>query len=256
MTSSDFLLYGSNGFVGDFITRQAVQSGLRPLLAGRNGPALSAQAGELGLQHRVIGLDDPTGLESALKETPLVLHCAGPYKYTYEPMLAGCLNTGAHYLDITGEIPVYAALAARDADAKQRRVMLLPGVGFDVVPTDCLAAHLKQRLPTATHLALAFQSRGPAGLPPGTANTMIEMLAEESLVRRAGRLEPAPLAGKTRLIDFGHGPRKATRINWGDVFMAYTSTAIPNIEDYTVLPAPLPAFMRLAGSIRPVFRRR
>ncbi len=252
--SSDFLLYGSNGFVGSFIARQAVQRGLRPLLSGRNGAALKAQASELDLQFRVFSLDDPAALESALKETPLVLNCAGPYKYTYEPMLEGCLRAGAHYLDITGEIPVYAALAARAADAIQHKIMLLPGVGFDVVPTDCLAAHLEQRLPTATHLTLAFQSRGSAGLPPGTANTMIEMLAEQSKIRRAGRLEPAPPAGKTRLIDFGHGPRRATQINWGDVFMAYYSTGIPNIEDYTVLPALLPNLMRIVNCFRPVFR--
>jgi saccharopine dehydrogenase (NAD+, L-lysine-forming) len=89
-----------------------------------------------------------------------VLHCAGPYIYTSKPMVDGCLRTGTHYLDITGEIPVYETLAARDAESKARGATLLPGIGFDVVPTDCLALHLKQRLPSATHLTLAFHLSG------------------------------------------------------------------------------------------------
>ena len=105
---------------------------------------------------RVCALDDAAALDRALQGVPLVLHCAGPYKFTSKPMADACLRAGVHYLDITGEIPVFEALAARDAEAKARKVMLLPAVGFDVVPTDCLAVHLKRRLPSATRLALAI----------------------------------------------------------------------------------------------------
>jgi short subunit dehydrogenase-like uncharacterized protein len=49
----------------------------------------------------------------------MVLHCAGPYIHTFKPMADGCLRTGTHYLDITGEIPVYESLAARDSEAKE-----------------------------------------------------------------------------------------------------------------------------------------
>ncbi|MEJ2559511.1 MAG: saccharopine dehydrogenase, partial [Anaerolineae bacterium] len=138
------------------------------------------------------------------------------------------------YLDLTGEIPVYEALANRDAEAKARGIMILPGAGFDVVPTDCLALHLKQRLPSATHLKLAFGSEGPAGLPPGTQRTMLEMRSYGNRVRRNGQLEVPEQAAKTLLIDFGQGPTEATRITWGDIFMAYYSTGISNIEDYAV----------------------
>ena len=77
------------------------------------------------------------------------------------------------------------------------------GVGSDVVPTDCLALHLKQCLPSATHLALAFAGQGPAGLPPGTQRTVIEMIPYGLQTRRDGRLESAGLGMKTRMIDFG-----------------------------------------------------
>ena len=187
-----WLIYGANGYTGGILAREAACRGLRPILAGRNGPAVSVLAAELGLDHRVFNLDDPAALARGIEDPAVVLHCAGPFSRTAKPMADACLHAGVHYLDITGEIPVYEALAARDSDAKARGVMLLPGVGFDVVPTDCLAAYLKRRLPSATRLSLAFHSIGPAQLPPGTANTFVEMVPYGTKVRRNGRLESAP----------------------------------------------------------------
>lgn len=252
--SSEFLLYGSTGFVGDAIARLAVQRGIRPILAGRNADKLKTQANELGLEYRAFTLEDAKAIDSALKDVTVVLHCAGPYFHTFKPMVDACLRVSRHYLDITGEIPVYEAIAARDAQAKAQGVMLLPSVGFDVVPTDCLAVHLKQRLPFATRLTLAFQIEGPAGHPPGTQRTMIELIPFGNRVRHQGRLEIPERGMKTRLIDFGKGPVHATRLTWGDVFMAYYSTGIPNIEDYIVLPEAVRRKMALLDYLRPLFK--
>jgi short subunit dehydrogenase-like uncharacterized protein len=252
--ASAFLLYGATGFVGDATARLAIERGLRPILAGRNAVGLEKLAAELGVECRVFDLRDPHKIEQALKDVAVVLHCAGPYIYTFQPMVEACLRTGTHYLDLTGEIPVYEALAARDADAKARGIMLLPGAGFDVVPTDCLALHLKQRLPSATRLTLAFQGEGPAGLPPGTQRTAIELIPYGDRVRRNGRLETPGQAIKTRLIDFGTGPVLATRLTWGDVFTAFFSTGIPNIEDYTVMPAAFRKQMAAIGRLRPLLK--
>jgi len=111
--------------------------------------------------------------------------------------------------------------------------MLLPGAGFDVVPTDCLALYLKGRLPSATHLRLAFRREGPAGFPPGSQRTLFEMIPYGIRVRRNGQLEHPRQPTRTYMIDFGQGPVEATLYPWGDVFTAYYSTGIPNIEDYT-----------------------
>ncbi len=253
--SSAFLLYGANGFVGNEISRMALESGLRPVLAGRNAVELEKLANELGCECRVFDLQDPQKIEQSLKDIGVVLHCAGPYIHTYQPMLEACLKTGTHYLDLTGEIPVYEAIAARDSAARQRGIMLLPGACFDVVPTDCLAVHLKRRLPSATHLALAFQVEGPAGLPPGTQRTAIESIPYGNFVRRNGRLEHPRQAVKTRLVDFGKGAVEAIRLTWGDSFTAYYSTGIPNIEAYAVLPRiqrlQLAAFAYLRHLLKP-----
>ena len=235
-----WLLYGANGYTGELIARMAVAGGLRPILAGRSAEPVRKLAHRLGLEARVFGLEDPQALAAGLGGGAVVLHAAGPFLRTSRPMARACVSARAHYLDITGEAAVFEALAARDAEAKAAAVMLLPGVGFDVVPSDCLAAHLARRLPSATHLSLAFLGLG--GVSRGTATTMVENLGEGGLVRRDGRLTRVPSAWKTRSIDFGRGPRPCITIPWGDVSTAYHSTGIPNIEVYMAAPAALRVF--------------
>ena len=228
------LIYGSSGYTGRLIAARAVERGLRPILAGRSPDAVRRQAEELGLEHRCFRLDDATAVERGLAGITAVLHCAGPFSRTSDAMVDGCLRARVHYLDITGEIEVFEHLAGRSGEARAAGLMLLPGVGFDVVPSDCLAAHLKRRLPSATRLTLAFQASG--GISRGTAATMIEHLGRGGMVRRDGRLTRVPPAWRTRVIDFGAGPRAATTIPWGDVATAFYSTGIGDIEVYTVIP--------------------
>lgn len=251
---SGFLIYGAYGYVGRHATRMALEMGLQPVVAGRDAARGQRLATDLGVEHRAFNLDDALALDRALDETPVVLHCAGPYIHTYRPMVDACLRTGTHYLDLTGEIPVYQAIAARDAEAMAQSVMLLPGVGFDVTPTDCLALHLKQRLPSASHLALAFQTSGPAGLPPGTQRTGIELMAHGDRLRRDGELVAPQRALVTRHVDFGRGPVKVARFTWGDVFTAYHSTGIPNIEVFIALSEGQRRLLAWMNRLRPLFR--
>ncbi len=190
-----------------------------------------ALARQLDLDHRVFPLDNPVLVDAGLKDVAVVLNCAGPFTRTARPMADACLRRRVHYLDITGEISVFEELAGSDAEARAAGVMLMPGAGFDVVPSDCLAAHLKRRLPTANKLALGFQALG--GLSRGTATTLVENLPRGGMVRQGGVLTPVPTAWRTRVIDFGRGPVPAMTIPWGDVATAYRSTGIPDIEVYT-----------------------
>jgi short subunit dehydrogenase-like uncharacterized protein len=245
---TNFLLYGANGYTGTLIARLAIERGLRPRLAGRDRDKIGKLASELGLEQSAFALDDTASLDAALQESAAVLHCAGPFSRTSKQMAAACLRTKTHYLDITGEIVVFESLAARDAEARQAGVMLLPGVGFDVVPSDCLAAHLKRRLPSATRLTLAIQGLGR--ISHGTATTMVENIHRGGMVRRAGKLTPVPAAWKTRDVDFGRGPTKATTIPWGDVSTAFHSTGIPNIEVYAALPNATRRMMKLSRPLK------
>jgi short subunit dehydrogenase-like uncharacterized protein len=233
--AADFLLYGSYGYTGRLIAERARELGLTPLLAGRDAGALAAQAAELGMPHRAFALDDTAALDAALRETRVVLHAAGPFSRTARPMVDACLRTGAHYLDITGELGVFEMVAALDGKARAAGVMMMPGAGFDVVPSDCLAAHLKRRLPSATSLTLAFQAIG--GASRGTLTTMAENAGEGGAVRRGGRIVRVPAAYRSMQVDFGRGPVTVTTIPWGDVSTAFHSTGIPDVEVYTRVPA-------------------
>ena len=227
---SSFLIYGANGYTARLITRESIAHNLRPMLAGRNASEVEAMARQNTLEYRVFALDDPAAIDAGLKDAAVVLNCAGPFSRTAKPLAEACTRRGVHYLDITGEISVFEELAARDAAAKAAGVMLLPGVGFDVVPSDCLAAHLKRRLPSATRLALGFQAIGR--FSRGTATTMVENLANGGMIRSGGVLTRVPPAWRTRTIDFGRGAVRAMTIPWGDVSTASRSTGIPDIEVY------------------------
>jgi short subunit dehydrogenase-like uncharacterized protein len=244
LINNNFLLYGSYGYTGRLIAQEAVRRGLHPILAGRDEEKLRRQAAELGVEYLAFSLDEDELIDTALEGMNAVVHCAGPFSHTFRPMIESCLRTGTHYLDITGEISVYQALADCDQRAKEAGIMILPGAGFDVVPTDCLAAHLKSRLPTASDLTLAFRAIGRPSR--GTARSGIENLERAGLVRREGRLERVPPGWKTRHVDFGRGPVKVISVPWGDVFTAYYSTGIPNIEDYMAIPTGLQSLLRLS----------
>ncbi len=243
------LIYGSYGYTGELVVAEAKARGLAPILAGRRAEALQAQAEPLGLPWRAADLTREA-LDTALAGVDVVLHCAGPFSRTARPMIEACIRNKANYLDITGEIAVFEQAASYGEKARAAGVTLMPGVGFDVVPSDCLAAHLKRRLPDANHLALGFQSTGRTS--HGTATTMVENLDAGGAVRRGGKIVQVPSAYLSRTIDFGLGPTGAVTIPWGDVSTAYHSTGIADIEVFLALPAGARFGLHLSRYLRPI----
>lgn len=264
MQQDSFLLYGANGYTGRLVARHAGQYGLRPVLAGRRAEALRPLAEELGLDYRVVDLADAPALDAALSEHEAVLHAAGPFQYTAPRMVEACLRTGTHYLDINGDIAVFELLKGYDAAGKERGVMILPGMGFDVVPTDCLSLFLKRQLPDATSLKLAFTTLC-GGVSHGTAATMATKLGEGGAVRRNGKIVRVPLGHKGMWLDFGGKRIFFMTIPWGDVSTAHFTTGIPNIETYTGVPPsayrllklqPLFNWLLRTGAVRRLVRRK
>jgi short subunit dehydrogenase-like uncharacterized protein len=238
------LLYGAYGYTGELIAREAVDRGMDVIVAGRNGTKTRGVGIQLGVESRVFSAGEAG---HNLEGVEAVLNCAGPFVETYEPFVDACLRTGTHYLDITGELSVFEAVAERDREAEKAGVCLLPGVGFDVVPTDCLAGHLHDRLQGATHLRLGFEA--PATVSGGTVASAIEHASGGGKVRRDGAIEDEPLAADSRRIDFGNGSRNAVRIPWGDVSTAYYTTGIENIEVYTAMPGSAARAMRFSQPV-------
>ena len=251
----NFLVYGSYGYTGQLIVERALKEGLRPILAGRNEKKLRLQAEQYQLDCRAFSLNNAAKLDAALLEVDAVLHCAGPFIHTFRQMAEACLRTKRHYVDISGEIPGFEALASMDAQAKEAGIMILPGAGFDVVPSDCLAAHLKQRLPSARQFRLFMRGVG-GGVSRGTAKSAVENMHRQGTIRRDGQLVQVPPAWNVRERDFGRGYTKVVSVGWGDVSTAYYSTGIPNIETYFAFPQPAINFLRFMRVIGPLMYNR
>ncbi len=240
------MIYGAYGYTGRLVAELAVAYGERPVLAGRDPVRLDRLARQLDLEHMAFALSDVAAVARALEGIDVVAHCAGPFSATAAPMVTACLDSGTHYLDITGEIDVLEAVLARDADAKAAGVVLLPGAGFDVVPSDCLAAQVAARLPTATLLELAFRIDG---LPSaGTAKSAVEALGRTARCRVGGRIvDTPPPQRRRRTVRFADGECAVTAVSWGDVATAFHSTGIPDVSTYTVLPAAVGVLAALAA---------
>jgi short subunit dehydrogenase-like uncharacterized protein len=229
-----WMIYGANGYTGELVARLAVARGERPVLAGRNAAAIGALATALRLDAKIVDLENAAALREALAGIDAVAHCAGPFARTARPMVEACLATGTHYVDVSGEPDVFEAVLARDAEAAAAGVTLLTGGGFDVVPTDCLAALLAAELPGATELEIAFRAGG--GLSRGTALTGLSTSTGGALRRVDGKLVRGPFGQPTREVAFPSRTRTVGAITWGDVVTAYHSTGIPTITVFSPVP--------------------
>ncbi len=247
MSGDGFMIYGATGYTGKLCARAAKARGMTPLLSGRSAEKLKPLAEELGFEWKSVDIDDAAGLDAALAGIGTVLHIAGPFSHTSRQMLDACIRNKAHYLDITGEISVLEAAAARDAEAKAAGIMVMCGVGFDVVPSDCLAAHMKARMPDATELTLAIGGLEKASR--GTTKSAMESVRTPVKMRRGGKIVahwPPP----RRSFDFGQGPRESIAVAWGDVATAYHSTAIPDITVYFEATPQFEQMSKLPGPVR------
>lgn len=229
---NNLLIYGAYGYTGRLIVKECLKHGIKPIIAGRNPEKAMTFANKHGLEYDVFELDEREKLENWLKRGEVVIHCGGPFIHTAKSMVQACLATNTHYLDITGEFQVFDLIKEYGEKAKEKGIMLLPGAGFDVVPSDCLAKHLHNKLPSANDLKLAFVSKG-GKLSRGTAKTMIENLGEPQTVRRDGDYEGVPMGKSAREIDYGEFRQISMGISWGDISTAYHSTGIPNIEVFS-----------------------
>ena len=244
------MIYGAYGFTGRLVVEVALARGHKPILCGRDEERIKALAQSHDLPWRAISLEDSEGLRESLETCDAVLHCAGPFSATFRPMVDACLEKQAHYLDITGEIGVLEAAARRHETAQAQGVVVMPAVGFDVVPTDCTAKRLAEALPGATHLDIAFA--GVTKMTSGTARSTVEGMKHQGAERVDGRIVSCPPASQTRTVAFHDKDRHCVIVPWGDVSTAFHTTGIPNIRTWTALPRSSVKWIRLGGPLRPL----
>jgi len=248
---SGFMIYGAYGYTGELIARQAVARGHRPLLAGRRRSELERLARELRLDTVCVALDDADALVRALEQVEVVCHAAGPFVHTSAPMVAACIAARTSYVDITGEISVFRDVFARHADAERAQIALLPGAGFDVVPSDCLARFVADAVPEANELTIAFASLGRPSA--GTAKASLEGILRGNFVRRDGLLEEIAWGEGVREVRFSDRQRTVLPIPWGDLETAYRTTGIPNITTLMAVPEGAGRLLALARPVTTAF---
>jgi len=248
-----FLIYGASGYTGKITVEYAVQQGLKPTLAGRTEGKVKAIADAFGLDYIIFGLEDVEAATKQLAKFPLVLNCAGPFSRTAKPMVKACLQAGTHYLDITGEIEVFELVKSFHQKAVDKHIILMSGVGFDVVPTDCMAKYLHDKMPDATHLELAWAGLG-GSISHGTMSTMVEGLGRSGAVRENGKIVPQATGHEGKTVSFGKKDIFVMTIPWGDVSTAYHTTGIPNIKVFTAVPKSSYNVMKLQFLFNPLVR--
>ncbi len=244
------LIYGATGYTGKLIARMARDLGMSVTLAGRNEAKLRVLVTETGFEYIAVDLDDTATLSKIVAEHGVVLNVAGPFSKTAKPMVEACLAGGAHYLDITGEIAVLESHRMLDRRARDGGIMIMSGVGFDIVPSDCLSLHLKERMPNAVTLTLAM--RGMGELSHGTAKTAIEAINRGTATRRHGTIAFLKTPPRRRLR-FGDREVDCVGISWGDGATAYYTTGIPNIAVYFESTEDIEQIVGLPGFVRWLF---
>lgn len=230
---NNVLIYGAYGYTGQLIVELAVRKGWKPWVAGRNHELISALAQQYQLPFHCFEHNDQAAWDEALRDKSLLLNCAGPFSKTIRNILPACLRNRVNYTDITGEIEVFEYVKSFDQQAREAGITLMPGTGFDVVPTDCLAKFLYERLPDATHLEIGFHSK--SGPSRGTALSILNRFHQGAAKREAGVLHSFPTGSICKEITLNGQKHLAVAIAWGDVFTAFHTTGIPNITVYTTM---------------------
>jgi len=247
------MVYGANGYSAQLIIEELIQRDIKPILAGRNSEAIKEVAAKFSCDYRVFDLNYDNESNNSLEDIHTLINCAGPFKYTAKDMIDYCLASKTNYLDITGEIPVFAYAYGCNNRAKENGIVILTGVGFDIIPTDCLAKRLSELMPDATHLKLAFMNR-KGGISRGTTLTSLEFISGKGKIRRNGKVIDSPIGEFTVEIKHPSYSMYGISIPWGDVFTAYISTGIPNVEVYMGLPKLLFVFRKILFTLLTVYK--
>lgn len=251
VVEKNWMIYGAYGYTGRLIAEEAIRRGHKPVLAGRSARKLQPLAERLGVGFIVLDLQDEKRLHDAVRDFDLIFHAAGPYGYTSAPMVQACLNGGANYLDICAEPLILEWILSLDALAREKRVALIPGAGFDVIATDCLALHVTQRITHPTHLEIATAASFTSVMSPGSAKTFFETVPTGIMARRNGRLVRIS-AGGVKRIRFLDRERTVVPASLGDLVTAHRTSSIPDVATYTALPE-----KNVSGYVRaePIYRK-
>jgi short subunit dehydrogenase-like uncharacterized protein len=255
LLKSKVMIYGANGYTGQLILEECKNNNFEVIIAGRNIEKLKILSEKFGYEERAFSLSE--NFTDKFDDIYLVLNCAGPFSKTAKPIVDACILTGTHYLDITAEIDVFEMIKQRNVEAVDKDVLLLPGIGFDVIPTDCMAKFLSEKLDNAVSLEIGIYF--DHGISKGTQYTNVERLKLGGAIRKDGEIVKTKLLGRSKVLTFydidGRKFENLTyQIPWGDISTSYTTTSIPNIEVYLNYPKKIVRLAKISHYFKWLFK--
>jgi short subunit dehydrogenase-like uncharacterized protein len=227
-----WMIYGAYGVTGQMVVREAVRQGLRPVLAGRSATKLAEMGKALGLEWLSFDLLNKEQVKRALSGVAVVLNLAGPFAHTAPLLVEECLETGTHYLDIANELELFQKLLTYQKVAQEKKVAVLPGVGFGTVATNFLAKAVAGQLAGATHLEVAVAAYNTSA-SSGATSTVLEVIGRGGYIYDSGQLKPYRLGKGVKKLAFPDEEKTFMPAPSGDLVAAHQVTGIANVKVYT-----------------------
>ena len=228
------MVYGATGFSGAALSGRLAGAGHNLVVAGRHQGRVRGLAQSLGVSQRTFSLNDPADVQGGLAGVEVLINAAGPFQATARALIEGCLRTGTHYLDLSGEWPVFAMAQHLGPAALAAGVMIMPGVGFSIVVSDCLMAQAARQVPEATLLRVAGSQ--PALMSRGSVRSVLGLIAGSVLVRRDGVLHHLAVGRRRARFNYGGGLRDSIPASLPEVITGQQTTGVANIEVYLEAP--------------------
>lgn len=229
MDKNKILIYGAAGFMGQLFLKTIHGEKLDIVLGARDNFSSTYTL-------RLFLLDNQTTIIENIKDVKLLINLAGPFKNTNKQLVEACIANGTHYIDIAGEVTELETVFAYDIKAKNANIMLMPGAGFGVVPTDIVANLAKDKLPDATHLKIAYITNG--GASKGTLKSVLTDINKDGVILENDVFNKAMPAFKTFQFLVYNKEQEVVYNPWrADLFSAKISSGIQNIETYANFPS-------------------
>ena len=191
----DIVLFGATGFVGtltaEYLAAHA-PGGLRWAIAGRGETELrrlrERLPGDADIGVLVADVTDPASLRRLAEHARVVATTVGPYVTYGEELVAACADTGADYLDLTGEPEFVDLMYVRhDARARETGARLVHACGFDSVPHDLGVYFTVRQLPEGVPLRVDGFVTADASFSGGTFASALNQFARGRQLVAAAR---------------------------------------------------------------------
>ncbi|MGW0323479.1 saccharopine dehydrogenase family protein [Nocardia sp. NPDC003183] len=240
------VLLGVTGYTGGLVLDALLRRGIEPVVAGRNREALAAIADRHGLEYAVVDVTDSAEVADLVDRGDVLISTVGPFERFGYAVARAAAESGAHYIDSTGEVGFVLDLRRELHElARETGSVMLPAFGYDYVP-GMLAATLaaRQAGPTVRSVDIGYFAIGSLcrGLSHGTRTTLRDGLTLPAPRRRRGELIQERTGSRVRGFDVHGRRRNATLVSGTEVL--FLPLDLPTLDSVTVYNGWFPALSR------------